>query len=85
MKTFEKLRLKLNRELGMSIQKDAVFNRVRAGREDRSAGAWSWDCYSQDYSIHFGSQFTATEILKAKKISISNSIGRLPSIWVDEI
>lgn len=85
MKIFEKLRLKLNKELNLNIPEDAVFKRVRASKEQVSAGAWSWSCTFTDNYRQIGSQFTATEIIKAKKISYETTTGWFPEIWVDEV
>lgn len=83
MKIFEKLRQKLNKELDLNIPEDAKFKRVYAGRHQVAAGAWSWFCIDKKFK-QYGSQFNATELLKAEKISISYGTGYSPEIWVGE-
>lgn len=65
MATFEKLKERIKKDLGI----DAVnFKRLRPGYWQRTSGAWSW--VAQSGAMDIGSQFSATEILKSKTISI---------------
>lgn len=73
MKTFERLRLKLNKELGLKIPEHAEFKRTYAGHWQLSRGAWNWFCHYPEYVYDIGSAYTAGEILKAKKIIIYDS------------
>jgi hypothetical protein len=70
MKPFEKLRLKLNKELGLNIPHDAIFKRTYAGPWQLSAGVWKWCCHYPSNPYDIGSCFTAKEILNAKKLSM---------------
>jgi hypothetical protein len=70
MKSFEKLRLKLNKELGLNIPDDATFKRTYAGHGQLSAGAWKWCCYYPSNPSDIGSCFTVKEVLNAKKLSM---------------
>lgn len=72
MSTFEKLRLRLNKELGLDIPDDAIFKRTYAGHWQLSAGIWKWCCHYPGNSYDIGSCFTVREILNAKKISMDN-------------
>ena len=60
-----------------------TLRRTKAGRHQRSAGAWSWffDAPNDPHVSEIGSQWSATEILKAKHLSVStNDVGQT-SIW----
>lgn len=70
MKRFERLRIKLNKELNLKIPEHAVFKRTYAGIWQLSEGAWKWLCNYPEYPYDIGSSYTAGEILKAKKISV---------------
>jgi len=83
MKIFEKLRQKLNKELNLNIPDDAIFKRTRSGKYQVSMGAWSWFCM-YDGKEQAGSQFAATELLNAEKISLKYNTGHSPEIWVGE-
>ena len=72
MRQFEKLRLKLNEELGLDIPDDAIFKRTYAGHWQLSAGIWKWCCYYPSNPDDIGSCFTVKEILNAKKISMAD-------------
>lgn len=71
-KQFEKLRLRLNKELALNIPEHAVFKRTYAGYWQLSSGAWKWLCNYPEHPYDIGSSYTAGEILKAKKISVIN-------------
>lgn len=75
MKTFEKLRIKLNKILNLNIPSHAVFKRTRAGHWQLSAGAWKWYCQYPENPYDIGSSYTVVELLKAKKISIYHNHG----------
>ncbi len=72
MKQFEKLRLKLNKELNINIPEHAEFKRTYAGSWQLSSGAWKWFCNYPECPYDIGSSYTVGEILKAKKISRQN-------------
>ena len=66
--TFDKLQKRLMDDLGLSA-KD--FRRTRCGKWERSSGAWSWDAVDASTGQRtVGSQYSATELLKSKKMSI---------------
>lgn len=69
MKLFEKLRLKLNEEFGFDLPEHTKFQRTYAGHWQLSQGAWKWRCNYTEFHCDIGSPYTATEILKAKKLS----------------
>ena len=74
MTTFERLKKKIKEQTGMRLE---GFRRTRAGGNALAQGGSSWEAslipdgmeYSP-YKIYLtvGSQYTATELLKAKKI-----------------
>lgn len=85
MKQFEKLRLKLNKELDLKIPEHAVFKRTYAGYWQLSSGAWKWFCNYPESPYDIGSSDTVKEILKAKKISAQHyRYGSGTAIEVDD-
>jgi len=56
-----------------NIEVKPVIYRTYAGRWQRSRGAWSWWMELKDSPIMVGSAFPARDILKAKKLSISDT------------
>ncbi len=65
MKTFEKLRIRIEKDLGIKLKN---FQRCYVGRHQRSRGAFVWTAECVEYSESVGSGVSATELLKQDKI-----------------
>lgn len=61
---------RIKKETGMVVI--PVVHRTRCGYWQKAQGAWSWSMRTQD-RLEIGSQFTATECLKAKKWTTSKA------------
>lgn len=70
MATFQKLAEKIERDHGYKLYN---FRRVHAGYWQRAQGAWSWSAEVEGYPGGAGSQWSAGDILKAKKLSVYKS------------
>lgn len=71
MKSSEKLRLRINNDLGLNYPPDAKFRRLYPGHWQRSAGAWLWCIESDGRSYReIGSIWTVAECLKALRIAL---------------
>lgn len=74
MTTFEKLQKHLKAELGLEL---VNFRRQRVGHWQRTGGAWLWvaDLVHNETvtSFQIGSIFSATALLKYKKLSLSGN------------
>lgn len=73
MTTFEKLQIRIADELGIYLYD---FRRTRSGYWDRLRGAWSWRAKNMKISenhLDYGSQYSATDLLKCKRIEISKT------------
>lgn len=53
---------------------EVTIKRTYAGHYQKSAGAWLWFFYNKDYPqlSNIGSQWTATECMKAKELEYYN-------------
>jgi hypothetical protein len=79
----EQLRLRLNKELGFNIPKDAIFTKVNGDRK--------WVCTWPDYVQDISSIFTVDELLEAEslwlfnytEIMIGTSIKYGPKFYMD--
>lgn len=93
MKTFEKLAVRIKKDLDIELYK---FERCRVGRSQRASGAWSWRAQRIDDPSHndYGSCYSATELLREKEpltlersirsTDISVSIGKNEKLIVRE-
>ena len=70
MSTFDKIAARLLAEHDIVV---TDLHRCYHGYWQRAAGAWSW-C-GRYGSMDIGSQFPASEILKAKKWTVSKTLG----------
>jgi hypothetical protein len=70
MSTFIKLQIRLKNELGIDLFN---FKRTRVGCWQKSLGAAVWIAQSSEHNIDYGSSYTATELLKCKKLCIYNN------------
>jgi hypothetical protein len=68
MTTFEKLALRIKNDLNREIEN---VRRVHSGRNMKASGANSWISNEVGCTIEIGSQHTATDLLKAKKIYLT--------------
>lgn len=67
MKPFERLAIRLNKELDLDCDN---FKRVYAGYWQRAQGAWSWGARIKGKLISVGSQWNVKECLKAVRLEI---------------
>jgi hypothetical protein len=67
---FERLRIRLNRDLQMDLPEDVEFRRTYAGHWQRSAGAFNWIVY---HSCMIGSCYPARDLLKSKRLISDDS------------
>lgn len=79
---------RLRRDLQVNFTPDAKFQRIYAGRHQRSSGAWLW--VIQDWGKgatmrELGSCETVTSLLKAKRIEIASMSGGLEVFGYDKI
>ena len=65
MITFEKLAVKIRKDLGLKLTN---FKRTYAGLHQRSSGAFIWTAECVDSKDDIGSTITASELLKREKI-----------------
>ena len=73
MTSFEKLAIKIKKELGIDLYN---FKRTRIGYSGRECGAFTWVAQSKDSPRYYGGCTTVKELLKAKELDIYyNSYG----------
>lgn len=71
MTKWERLRKRLLKECELEVGKE--FSRCYPGRHGRSAGAWSWvTTHAKTKGWNVGSQWSMTELLKSKEISVEH-------------
>lgn len=61
MKIFDKLKVRIEKELGLNL---INFQRTYAGKHERFAGAFLWMAEEVDSALIYGSCETATNLLK---------------------
>jgi hypothetical protein len=66
MKIFDKLATRIGKEFGLKL---VDFKRLYPGYWQRSSGAWVWCAHFENSILEVGSIYSATEIIKAKRIS----------------
>lgn len=72
------LSLKLEKRLAsLGIRVIPKINRLYPGRNQRSAGAWSWFVRTRDNMTDVGSCWTVTQIVKAERLTASSKIGSI--------
>ena len=64
MSTFEKLRVRIKRDIGVEL---TDFKRTMAGRVMMGSGAFSWTSKIVDSGSEVGSGFSATYLLNKKE------------------
>jgi len=64
MKTFDKLKIRVKKDLDIDIEN---IHRLYVGHWQRSKGAWVWASNDVDGLTAYGSTESATELLKSKK------------------
>jgi len=71
MKVFERLKKRIEKEFNITIPSDAVIHRTYAGKRQKEMGSAVWALWWHEGTseMHYGSGFSATELLKAKKWS----------------
>lgn len=71
---WEKLREKIKEDTGLECAE--TFNRIRASRNDRECGAWSWSTHHKDYPYagEIGSTMTMTDLMKCEKIEVHRMV-----------
>ena len=67
MTTFEKLKIKIKKDLDLDLYN---FKRTRIGYSGRECGAFTWIAQSKESPRDYGSCTTAKELLKAKELDI---------------
>jgi len=67
MTVFEKLQKKIKQDTGLSLDK---FKRTYAGVHMKASGAHTWVAYFKNERMTIGSVYSATELLKAKKLCV---------------
>jgi hypothetical protein len=73
MKPFDKLKIKIKKELDIELYN---FKRTRIGYSGRECGAFTWVAQSKESPIDYGSCTTVKELLKAKELDMYyNSYG----------
>lgn len=67
MKPFEKLAIKIKKDLGIELYN---FKRTRIGYSGRECGAFTWSAQSKESPREYGSCTTVKELLRAKELEI---------------
>jgi len=62
---------RIKKEFGMEVI--PVIHRTYCGRWQRGAGGWSWFMLTKN-NVDIGSTYRATEVLKAKKVSLCDGL-----------
>lgn len=68
MTTFEKLKNKIEKDCDLVVTN---FRCIHTGRIQKSIGAWSWCAVSDGLDV--GSPYTASYLLKCKKVELYKS------------
>ena len=79
MKVSEKLKIRLQKELGITA---TDFKRTYAGCNQREEGAWRWTARAGRYDV--GSAYPMTYLVKCKKLEIYNNFGDDEILPVDD-